>query len=190
MKNTFVAGAVVAGVVVALVLSYLAFTKPFPTIEFPVGAVVSSQALQSPVCADGRCVYTVTQPIANTWAGGTGTTTPCAIRNPANATTTLLSLVFQNNVATGTAAKLSIATSSTAFATGTTNALIRSDLAAGVFDIAASVQKTYNFVPVRDTGVVGPGQFVVVGAQGSTGVAPDMGFQWTGTCSAKFEAVK
>lgn len=170
----------VVAVVISLAIGF-AFPKQVQQVVQNLGSVTGSQNLSSPVCVDGVCTIYMKQAIANTWAGGSGTTTPCSFKSP-NATTTIMSFIWENRTATSTAGKLSLATTTNAYATGTTNALIRSDLAAGVFDVAGSVQKTWVFNPVRDTGVVAPNSFVVVGVQGGPG-APDLGFQYTGSCT-------
>lgn len=185
MTKNLALSAVVA-LVVSLAIGF-AFPKQVQQVVQQLGSVVSSQALQSPVCVDGMCTYTQTVAISNTWAGGTGTTTPCAFKLP-SATTTLESLVIQINTATSTAINFSLGSTTSAFATGTTNALIGSNANAGSvvkLAVAASQQRTLTFRPVLDTGVAGPGAFWVVGAQGGPGV-PDMGFQIGGRCIIKY----
>ena len=174
--------------VVALVVAILALSKPAQVIiEKGFGSVVSSQSLESPICVDGTCTYIHKQKIASTWAGGAGTSTPCATRSPLNATTTLERFVWNNSVATGTAAQLSLATTSSAFATtsgAAGTALVRSDLASGRLVVEASNQKTLTFYPRENSNVVGPGQWVVVGAQGS------FGHQFEGSCLYEFKDIK
>lgn len=105
------------------------------------------------------------------------TTTPCAIQNPFNATSTVPLVAFNDTTATSSAATLTFATSSTAFATTS---------AFATFTIGANVQGTavYTGTSTGQGPVVGPSQWVVIGGSGVS-----YGYTIGGSCTAKFISV-
>lgn len=106
------------------------------------------------------------------------TTTPCAIQNPFNATSTVPLAFFNVTTGTSTASSLTFATSSTAFATTSSFA---------TFAVGASQQQTvvFNGLASGIGPVVGPNQWLVVGAAG----VPAGGFTYGGSCAASFVSV-
>lgn len=104
----------------------------------------------------------------------TATTTPCAILSPA-ATTTLAYFSYRDNVGTTTASVLTLATSTSAYATTSVIA---------TYSYAANAQVTYSWDPGGNNGQVAPSTYVVVGLSGGVGT-----FSPSGTCSAEFTSV-
>lgn len=106
------------------------------------------------------------------------TTTPCAIQNPFNATSTLVDGTINITTSTSTAGVFTIATSSTAFAT--TSPIFGATLASG----ADGTLLTGETASSTGLGVVlGPSAWLVFGVTGA-----GYGFTYGGTCSAVFQA--
>ncbi len=106
----------------------------------------------------------------------TATSTPCALQNPFNATSTMIDgIVFNVSVSTSSAGTLDFATSTSAFATTS----LFSTIAA-----AANTQGTYTALP-NSGFTVAPNGWVVVGVHGtSLG-----GYSYGGSCQATFQTI-
>lgn len=127
--------------------------------------------------------------VTNSYNGASGSTTPCAIQSPA-ATSSLVWFGLDIQIATGTAADLSLAKSATPYAT-TTPFLTNLDLAAGadlslVYDSASSTASTT--LP-QGRLLFAPNQYLVLGAKGAGGPRDRAGHQFGGICKAVFRAV-
>lgn len=174
----------VAGVaILALLLAYAVFSLSHAHPQVTAGAVTSPPTNLDYVQisqAIGWLTSGLATPINETIVRQTltaATGTPCAILNPFSATSSVPYVAFNVTTATGTAATLNFATSSTAFATTSIFAN---------FSIAASQQQTVVYTGTS-TGigpVVAPGGYLVVGAVGAPA-----GFTYGGSCSAKFISV-
>lgn len=106
------------------------------------------------------------------------TGTPCAIQNPFNATSTLVDATLNITTSTTTAGVITIATSTTAFAT--TSPIFGATLASGAqgtFMAGETASSTGLGVVLPPTG------WLVIGVAGATG-----GFTYGGTCSAVFQS--
>lgn len=103
------------------------------------------------------------------------TTTPCALQNPFTSTSTLIAWDMNVTTATSSAGVLTLATSTTAYAT--TSAI-------ATFSIAANAQGTRVWSGGNDVGVVAGSGYVVVGVQGVA-----YGFTYGGTCSGIFQTL-
>lgn len=104
-------------------------------------------------------------------------TTPCAILNPFNATSTVMNFVMNVTTATSTGTSFAIGTSTTAFATTT------SMETAG---LASNAQGTITWDPGLNNSVIGPGQYVVAGNATGQVFYP---FAVGGFCQATFQSV-
>lgn len=105
------------------------------------------------------------------------TTTPCAILNPLNATSSVTGFTMNITTSTSTAISLAIGTSTTAYATSTTM-----ETAA----VAAGAQATITWDPGVNNAVIGPGQYIVAGNATGQVTYP---FAIGGTCQATFQSV-
>ena len=108
----------------------------------------------------------------------TATTTPCAIQNPLNATSSITNFALNITTASTTAGTFVVGTSTTAFATTTTM------LTAQV--VGANAFGTLTWEGGVNNTVIGPNQWIVVGVQGTNGTA---GFIYGGNCQATFQSV-
>lgn len=108
----------------------------------------------------------------------TATTTPCALLNPFNATSSVPYIAVNVTTGTSTLSTLNFATSTTAYATTSTFAN---------FNVAANNQQTvvYTGTSTGQGPVVAPNGYLVIGA---TGGFPQ-GYVYGGSCSAKFISV-
>lgn len=112
----------------------------------------------------------------------TATTTLCWLRpDPITGTSTLRSLTVNFTTATGTAAYIVLATSTSRFATSSLDRIIDTD-----FQLPANVQDTFTFDAGDDNNVVGVNEYVWVG----TGTPGQSGYRFGGTCQATFQPVQ
>lgn len=88
-----------------------------------------------------------------------GTSTPCAIQNPLNATSTISSVSMNITVATSSAITWSVGSSTTAFATTSNMETVA---------VAAGAQQTITWDPGADNAQIAPRDWVVIGASGAT----------------------
>lgn len=105
----------------------------------------------------------------------TGTTTPCALLNPFNATSTITGFAYTITTSTSTAITYAVGTSTTAYATSTGMANVV---------VGANAQATISWDGGINNSVIGPGQYIVVGQNG-TGFTT--GIVTAGACSATFQ---
>lgn len=203
MKNTLVA----VGIVGALVLGYLGYTKPIPqpvssATEGPQGPR-GERGLQGPAGKDGKSapikVGAATSPDISSpyvswgdlrhWAYRTislnqATTTICAIQSPASTSTLSVNSSIQLTVSTSTASILTLAKATTAFATSTV--LATSSVAANAQITTTAATTTIATDAVTKTltiadRIFAPNTWFVVGISGGTGT-----FSPTGTCEAEW----
>lgn len=103
---------------------------------------------------------------------------PCSLQNPFNATSTVVSAVFNVTTATSSAGQLVFATSTSA--TATTTALSKYTLGGGeLASIAFSLSTS-----TGQQAVVAPSGYLNIGTD--TGSAVGYPYTWGGTCSAVF----
>lgn len=185
MKETIIA---IVGVIVGAILAV--------TIGFSHQQSASQDSAQPSVGADVRApnVHRVTYAFlettyrrngdTNSFEGNgalnTGTTTVCAIQAP-NATSTLVNGYIQENTSSTTASTITVAKSSTAFATTT---LINS-VAVSANNQATILAASTTVSALEQTNrIFSPGQWLVFGQQGGTGT-----FSPTGVCGAEWLVV-
>lgn len=169
---------VIVGAILLLLIGGLGFValntpKGEDSAERPSGAL-SGPDISSPYLKWGEIA------IWNTEASmRAATTTLCAIPNPQTATSTIKSITWQITTGTTTAAAITVATSTSQYATSTSNELIADQA------VASEAQGTANWVPGVNTGILGPNEYLLVKTAGA-GLG---GYTYTGTCSAQFEAL-
>lgn len=143
----------------------------------PKGAV-SSPDIPSPYFSFGDVKFWATK--ANM---GTASTTVCAIANPVGgnaATSSIESITFQIDTGTTTAAAITIATSTSPYATSTSDELIAD------YAVASGAKATVVWNPSgANNSLIGPGQYIIVKTAGA-GLG---GYTYGGTCQAKFQDV-
>lgn len=190
----------IIGVLVAIVLTsgFFWVTRPDRLIQTTVdGKTVTVGALAGPDIASpylrwgGVAEYRYSQPMNVTSLGGAnGSTTPCAIQSPA-ATSSLQFFSASAIVATGTAADLSLAKSTTAYAT--TSPLLTNFTVAASTDFSlvydAATSSASSTLP-QGRMIFAPNTYLVLGAKGASGPNDRAGYQWTGVCQAIFNAVE
>jgi len=110
------------------------------------------------------------------------TTTPCALRGPLNASSTIIKVTGQTLVGTTTATIWDVATSTTAFATSTTARIAeRKSVVSG----DQAYVENWAFSGIGSTSVIGPGVYVVFG---EAGVAVPAGrSEISGFCTGVFQ---
>ncbi len=177
-KNAVIAVlAVIAVIGIGLYIVRAPATHVDPETGKTVVGSVASPYISSPYMVYGD-VYN--------WAGHTesltqASTTPCAIQSP-TATSTLVFGGIKLNVSSTTASRVTLAKSSTQYAT--TTLLGFADLAAGA---QATVVASTSFSGIAGADgalVFSPGQWFVVGMSGGTGT-----FSPTGSCSVQWSQV-
>lgn len=98
-------------------------------------------------------------------------TIPCAIQNPLNATSTILSFAF--NVAVGTSTSENIVVGTSTSATATSSGMVSQTIGSGAL-------ATITWDPPINSGVIGPSQWILGSTNGTGAVT------YTGSCSAVF----
>lgn len=111
-----------------------------------------------------------------------GTSTPCSIQNPYNATSTVTDFALNITTATSSAIQWVVGTSTTAFATSS-SMLTQS--------VAANAQATIAYGDAFGSNVVGPSQYVLAGPGAGTSVGTNAfsSILIVGTCQASFKTV-
>lgn len=178
MQNKLLAFGLSIGVVIALILGGVALNKPSNQITYTapdgtktqVGAATGPDLPFSYLSVGGiRREYRVSTALT------AATTTPCALQSPA-ATSTLAYEAFSINVGTSTTGLITVATSTTAFAT--TSRVTEFSVASGQqFYHAHSATTTSS----GETITIGPSTYLVYGVAGVP-----YGFTYTGSCQAEF----
>lgn len=110
-----------------------------------------------------------------------GTSTPCALLNPLNATSTITNFVMNITTATSSAIIWAVGTSTTAYATTTSMESV---------SVGAGKQSTISWDGGINNTVIGPGQYVVVGSDSGTTPATGAfatGIVIGGSCQAVFQ---
>lgn len=122
----------------------------------------------------------------NTKSLNTATTTPCAIRSPLSATSTLAAASLRISTGTTTETAWTAARATTAFAT--TSVLTEYTLVSGVQGVmVATTSPTHTSVGKVDAdNVFGPGQWLVWGVKNIANLTTD---KLLGTCTATFEKI-
>lgn len=201
-KQNILIGAIAVIALFALVRTFLVTSSVSPTagsftpttgINMPAGTALSNgYVLPNPTTYDYLVsrVYLVAQGILG-YGNGTSvntneqivrqplvaaTTTPCAIQNPLNATSTYSSS-FNVTTATSSAGIFDIGTSTTAFATSS---------AGSAQTIAANTQNTLSYAGSSGSGgnIIGPSAWILYGM--NTG-SVSYGYTYGGTCQATFK---
>lgn len=108
-----------------------------------------------------------------------GTSTPCAIQNPYNATSTVLGLSMNITTATSSAITWAIGSSTTAFATSSNMESIA---------IAAGAQSTITWDPGSNNAVLSPRGWIVIGPDTATvsGTGAFTSIVLAGSCQVTF----
>lgn len=158
---------------VALILGGIAYMRPVSTP--PVGAVAGQDSFYP--CETHNGVQRCFNQVGLT----TATTTICAIKSP-NATSTLVSAGLTFRVSTSTASTVTVARSSTAYAT---TSLIGSQLAIGANAQFSSAIASTTATNGGST-IFSPSTYMVIGMQGGLGGT----FSPVGTCNATFEVIQ
>lgn len=173
-------GAIV-GIVAVSAVFFLTPNEPAPVPERPerreepsVRAVASPDIPSPWVRWGGVTVYNAKQTMQ------TATTTLCWIANPRSATSSVRSFVAQITTGTSTAANITLATSSSRYATSTSDELIADHpVASGAQDTI-----TYN-ASTANANIIGPSEYLLLQTAG----AGAGGYTYTGHCQATFEAI-
>lgn len=197
--KTIVTSALVALLVATAVWLWLPAKTPHVGLAFGNTSTDGSQAnLPNPSNADymvGRLAFGLGTNLSNSNTGAgnvnleaqrvnmvAATSTPCAIQNPFNATSTLLSFTANITVSTSTAVQFVVATSSTPNAT--TSPIFTASLASG----AEGTFLTGETASTTGLGVVlGPKDWSTMGITAGSGSAGNATLG--GTCSAVFQSV-
>lgn len=108
-----------------------------------------------------------------------GTSTPCAIQNPFNATSTVLTVSMNITTATSSAISWAVGSSTTAFATSSNMESIA---------VAAGSQYTLTWDPGNNNAVLAPRAWIVIGADTATlpGTGAFNSIILAGSCQATF----
>jgi len=164
------------GIILAIVLGFAGYTKQAETpVVNNVGALSSPDIISPYLRWGGVASYAASQPMQ------TATTTLCWFENPSTGTSTIESVTFQVNTGTSTAANITIATSTTRYATSTNDTPLVANQA-----VLSGGTATHGFR--SSTGrnfLLGPSEYVVVRTAG----AGLNGYTFGGLCQATFHTV-
>lgn len=185
MKETIIAivGVIVGAILTLVIASSYQSPAPQDSAQSNVGAEVRAPDVHRVTYANLQTTYRRngdTNFQDGNGALNLGTTTVCAIQSPL-ATSTLIAGYIQENVSSSTASTVTIAKSSTAFATTTlinsvaVSANAQATILAASTTVSALEQTNRTFAP---------GQWLVFGQQGGVGT-----FSPSGVCGAQWLAV-
>lgn len=168
-KQNFVVG----GVVVALVLSFLSFTKPGQVVVKEVQKFGgTSPDITSPYINVGG----ISSWFAQTQSLTQASTTLCALQSPAATSTLVIATLHMNVATTGGATNLVFAKSATAFATTTAITAMNTSVGSGAEANAVASSSM----------IFSPNQFLVVSQSGGS---LNSTFSETGVCQAQWMQV-
>lgn len=180
MNNKYFVGMIVIAIIAIIGMFLPRGNTVVERVTEKLGIAAGPESTNNYQCYSGVCTYYARSTLK------AATTTPCALRSPTHATSTLSRFMLSVTTATGTAATYDIATSTDAFSTTSPQIAMAVSIAAnaqhtftnmGTTTSLSNNQNQYNLMP--------PGSWVVMKTAG----AGSGGYTWGGACVAEFKTV-